>query len=107
MGGYNGVTAVDEVEVLQLKEQDEQIICQSTIPPLPSEATFALGLTNSFGRPMVCGGGSFPTRRKCYVLEEDGNWDIDAYELLEERYFSAIVRLDDGRFWILGGEDDG
>ena len=70
---------------------------------MPEEADFMVGVTDSQGNPMACGGNNILDPSTCYRYSfEDESWS-DGPSLLEGRAFASSARLSDGSYWVTGG----
>ena len=68
------------------------------------EVTSPVGITDSQGQPLVCGGDFATDGQACfsYPAEEDA-WIPAEVSTVNPRYFSGVAKLSDGRYWITGG----
>ncbi len=102
LGGFDGFDRTGVVDPIRMSPFGDSQPC-SPVPPLPVPNTFVTALTDAAGRPMACGGGA---DENCVVFDPElYSWVDFPESLLEERYHPATVRLTDGRYWIIGGDN--
>ena len=64
----------------------------------------AFGLISSDGKPMVCGGvnrDTYQPTSSCFVYDRASDSWNPGPSMLSERRAGAVVKLEDGRQWIL------
>ncbi len=69
----------------------------------PFETHQAIGLRDSNGKPMVCGGSKNPNQKSCYVYEIANNTWTQGPNLKRKRVAASTTCLDDGVCWVFGG----
>ena len=107
MGGLQVGADSADTEILYLGEGDFECRKQD---PLPESNADNIGLTDSSGRPMSCGGRDVADSRACVVLYADdgpmgqSQW-VDGPSMLYDRPFTGVsVLLSDGRYLVSGGD---
>lgn len=59
-------------------------------------------MTDPDGNPVFCGGTiNRDTDKNCFVYQ-NGTWADAPYNMTQRHSIGRSVRLDDGRYWILG-----
>ncbi len=77
--------------------------CDTQIAEVPYEPIYGIGLLDSNGDPMVCGGSKMPGQKSCHVYHAANNTWSTGPSLKRKRVGASAACLADGICWVFGG----